>query len=234
MDECGGVGGKCESVCGTKGYCCNPSNGFGDCVEMIHYGMMIQKDYTDEFQCVQYNANYSYTCDHPDYTLVELKSGILCLRAFEQLVTFNEATNICHFDARSRMVGPGDEEDAKLMTSMINHQPLWLPPRNIDGQWRDYQTQYQVRYSPECNMNFKKSLFQSTFLNFAPREPDGGDHDHLQLNAFGRVQDEPGTTEAFFICGRDPYFTYSPRADYDYNNASDYVATDGFVSGRIR
>ena len=83
-------------------------------------------------------------------------------------------------------------------------------------------------------MNFKKSLFQSTFLNFAPREPDGGDHDHLQLNAFGRVQDEPGTTEAFFICGRDPYFTYSPRADYDYNNASDYVATDGFVSGRIR
>ena len=144
MDKCGGVGGKCESVCGTKGYCCNPSSGFGDCVEMIHYGMMIQKDYKEDFQCVQYNANYSYSCDHPEYTLVELKSGVMCLRPFKQLATFDEATNQCHFDARSRLIGPGDDKDAKFMSNLINHQPMWLPPNRTNGQWRDYQTQFQV------------------------------------------------------------------------------------------
>ena len=67
LDECGGVGGKC-SFCGESGYCCNPSSGFGDCSEMIHFGMTIQKGYTGDFQCVQYRKVSK------DYNIVEIKN----------------------------------------------------------------------------------------------------------------------------------------------------------------
>ena len=85
LDQCGGVGGKCEEICGPSkltfssrlihsdliiqtvigGYCCAPGNDFGDCSEMIRYGMsLIDPNIdTNEFKCVHYRNPVSKT-DH--------------------------------------------------------------------------------------------------------------------------------------------------------------------------
>ena len=113
------------------------------------------------------SPQYEYSCDHPDYRLVELQVGVMCLRVFSQKVNFLQAkvkssyitigvfrlsrlfdlvtaTSICHFDGRSRLIGPGSDSDSRVLSDMVDQNPLWLPSTRASEQWLDYQTKYQA------------------------------------------------------------------------------------------
>ena len=67
--------------------------------------------------------------------------GVFRLSRLFDLVT---ATSICHFDGRSRLIGPGSDSDSRVLSDMVDQNPLWLPSTRASEQWLDYQTKYQA------------------------------------------------------------------------------------------
>jgi len=117
------------------------------------------------------SPQYDCACSHPEYQLVELKSGHQCVRPFLGFYTFEEAQMICNFD-RSSILAPNDLEDAETFLDLAsNGNDIWLPFKYFDvindemGYWKNY-----------------KSDQMATFLHFAPRNPDLGRGNLLQIN----------------------------------------------------
>lgn len=194
LEECGGRGGKCEEFCGANGFCCSAAHGYADCTEMIRFGLslLVDESNDDEFYCVNYNRNYQYHCPHEDYQLVKLRTGVMCLRYFEGNFSFDQARVACTME-RAKIVAPGDESDAVLLAELANYRSIWLPwhDRETHGIWQDYKT-----------------FEQATYLNFAPREPDGAEFGHLIMNKYAEFEDVDDGYEASFFCGHDPNFSF--------------------------
>ena len=72
------------------------------------------------------SSKYDCACSHPEYQLVELKSGHQCVRPFLGFYTFDEAQMICNFD-RSSILAPNDLEDAETFLDLAsNGNDIWL------------------------------------------------------------------------------------------------------------
>ena len=71
---------------------------------------------------------------------------ITCTTAVESFIIRDLilATSICHFDGRSRLIGPGSDSDSRILSDMVDQNPLWLPSTRASDQWLDYQTKYQA------------------------------------------------------------------------------------------
>ena len=73
------------------------------------------------------SSKYDCACSHPEYQLVELKSGHQCVRPFLGFYTFDEAQMICNFD-RSSILAPNDLDDAGMFLDLAsNGNDIWLP-----------------------------------------------------------------------------------------------------------
>ena len=117
------------------------------------------------------SSKYDCACSHPEYQLVELKSGHQCVRPFLGFYTFDEAQMICNFD-RSSILAPNNLEDAETFLDLAsNGNDIWLPFKYFDVE--NYDMGYWKNY---------KSDQMATFLHFAPRNPDLGRGKLLQIN----------------------------------------------------
>ena len=80
-----------------------------------------------KLDCNRKSSKYDCACSHPEYQLVELKSGHQCVRPFLGFYTFDEAQMICNFD-RSSILAPNDLEDAETFQDLAsNGNDIWLP-----------------------------------------------------------------------------------------------------------
>ena len=78
------------------------------------------------------SSKYDCACSHPEYQLVELKSGHQCVRPFLGFYTFDEAQMICNFD-RSSILAPNNLEDAETFLDLAsNGNDIWLPFKYFD------------------------------------------------------------------------------------------------------
>ena len=74
------------------------------------------------------------------YMKLYMTSALEC----SEFIDLVQATSICHFDGRSRLIGPGSDSDSRILSDMVNQNPLWLPSTRSSEKWLDYQTKYQA------------------------------------------------------------------------------------------